>query len=257
MLIVWVSAILGGGVASVFLNRCVQRMPDDLALTPTLACSKCQDPLSWQALPVLGYFLFQRRCPSCQTPLPLQPLLVELLTIASTLGLALWHPSLSQLSVDLLYLYALIVITMIDWNTLSIEPRVVIFAISLRFAWLCFFEPSFILPGVLGMLIGAGAFYFIGFFYETLRRRQGLGDGDAAVLGLIGLWTGWNGLHLVVLVAAISGLLIGVSRVVIQKQSLRDTPIPFAPFLCLGGAMIYFLKYTEFGKSFAPWLFIQ
>ena len=242
-----------------FVNRCIQRMPDDLPLTPPLQCTHCQQPFPLRAhFPLLGYFLSDGHCSHCQHPISLQPLIVDLLVIGSTLAVGLWRP-LPQGVIDLLFIYTLILITMIDWNTLSIEPRVIVIIISVRLSWLILFERDFFVRAIIGLLVGAGAFYFIGFFYETLRRRQGLGDGDAAVLGLIGLWVGWASLHWVVLIAALSGILIGVTRLIAQKQSIADTPIPFAPFLCLGGGIVYFLQNLISAENIriTDWFFVH
>jgi len=108
------------------------------------------------------------------------------------------------------------------------------------------------LDSLAGLLIGAGLLYLIGFLYETFRHRQGLGEGDAAVLGLIGMWVGWQGLGTVLLIAALSGILIGGISLLRQKKAnqnipdLLQTQIPFAPFLCLGGLIVYFLQETGF-----------
>ena len=103
-----------------------------------------------------------------------------------------------------------------------------------------------------GLLAGAGILYLIGFLYETFRHRQGLGEGDAAVLGLIGMWVGWQGLGSVLLISALSGILIGGISLLRQRQSnqnipeLLQTQIPFAPFLCIGGLIVYFLQESGF-----------
>ena len=119
---------------------------------------------------------------------------------------------------------------------------------GLRLLWLLFFAPQEMLNSLTGLLIGAGILYFIGFLYETFRHSQGLGEGDAAVLGLIGLWVGWQGLGTVLLIAALSGIIIGGISLLRQRKinqnipDLLQTQIPFAPFLCLGGLIVYFFR---------------
>jgi len=234
--------IILGGIISPVLNRCIQRMPDDLPLSTESKCPSCNysfSPIS--SLPIYGY-IAHKHCPHCEETLSPQPILVDILAITATIAVLLWRPLSPQVVIDLVYIYALIVITMIDWNTMTIEPRVIVFIICFRIIWLGIFEQSFLFTAITGMLIGAGMFYFIAFFYETLRRRQGLGDGDAAVLGMIGLWVGWQGLGPVILVSSISGTIVGVIILLLTKQSLATTRIPFAPFLCLGGLSIYILQ---------------
>ncbi len=238
-----VALLVGFGISPILI-RCIQRMPADQPLwSPPLQCRACQTSLPVISyLPVLGYFLALRKCHSCQHPLPIQSWLAELMALLGTLSLFLWHGFSASLWVDLLFLYSLIVVTWIDWNELIIEPRVVVIAIVFRIAWVGIFDLPQLIHYLASMLVAAGAFYFIGFFYETLRNRQGLGEGDAAVLGMIALWTGWQDLPLVILIAALSGLLVGGGILFLKKLPLGSTQVPFAPFLCFGGALMYSLQ---------------
>ena len=160
-----------------------------------------------------------------------------------------WSPELLN---DLVLVTALVGIAWNDRKTLLIEGRMVALALALRLLWLAFFAPQEILNSLSGMLIGGGILYFTGFLYETFRHRQGLGEGDAAVLGLIGLWVGWQGLGAVLLIAALNGIIIGGISLLTQRKTnqnfsdLLQTQIPFAPFLCLGGLIVYFLQETGF-----------
>ena len=170
----------------------------------------------------------------------------------ATAALCVWRQWSPELLSDLILVTALVGIAWIDRKTLLIEGRLIALAMGLRLLWLSFFAPQEMLNSLTGLLIGAGILYFIGFLYETFRHRQGLGEGDAAVLGLIGLWVGWQGLGTVLLIAALSGIIIGGISLLRQRKvnqnipDLLQTQIPFAPFLCLGGLIIYFLQETGF-----------
>ncbi len=74
--------------------------------------------------------------------------------------------------------------------------------------------------------------------YGALRNRQGLGQGDAAVLGLIGAFVGWEGVFAVVGLSALLGLLVGVPWMVVGRRGLA-APLPFVPFLGLAGLGVY------------------
>ena len=166
--------------------------------------------------------------------------------------LSVWRQWSPELLNDLVLVTALVGIAWIDRKTLLIEGRMVALALALRLLWLAFFASQEILNSLSGMLIGGGILYFTGFLYETFRHRQGLGEGDAAVLGLIGLWVGWQGLGAVLLIAALNGIIIGGISLLTQRKTnqnfsdLLQTQIPFAPFLCLGGLIVYFLQETGF-----------
>ena len=180
----------------------------------------------------------------------------SIMTIA-TAALTIWRQWSPELFNDLILLTTLVGIAWIDKKTLLIEGRMLALALVLRVLWLSYFEPHLIINSVAGLLVGAGLLYIIGFLYQTIRHRQGLGEGDAAVLGLIGMWVGWQGLGTVLLIAAVSGILIGGISLLRQKNvnqnipELLQTQIPFAPFLCIGGLIVYFLQETGFvGNGF-------
>ena len=208
-----------------------------------MQCDACPHKLPWQThLPLVGFFWVKGRCPACQKSLSSQTFWIEGLAIAGTIGVFLWREEPAQRGIDLVFLYALIVLAFIDWNVMLIEPRVVVAAVVLRLGWLAWFEGHGVFYYLGSMLMGAGAFYFIGFFYETLRRQPGLGDGDAAVMGLIGLWIGWEALSWAILLAALTGLIVTSTVLFLKKQPLRTTPVPFAPFLCVAGGLVYYVK---------------
>lgn len=242
MLSILLASVVGTFV-SIGLNRSIQCFPEDQTLALPLRCNACQHRFPWRThLPLMGFFLVKGRCPSCQKPLSFQTFWVELCAIVGTIGIFLWREEPSQRMIDLVFLYAMIVIAFIDWNLMLIEPRIIVWAVVLRLGWLAWFEAHALLYYFGSMLIGAGAFYFIAFFYETLRRQPGLGDGDAAVLGLIGLWVGWEALSWTILLAALTGLIITSGVLVVKKQPLRTTQVPFAPFLCLAGGFVYYAQ---------------
>ena len=81
---------------------------------------------------------------------------------------------------------------------------------------------------------GAAAGYLalagIGYLYQKLRGREGLGLGDAKLLAAAGAWLGLASLPWVVLTAALLGLVLAVLR----AGPLRaETAVPFGPPLAL------------------------
>jgi leader peptidase (prepilin peptidase)/N-methyltransferase len=68
--------------------------------------------------------------------------------------------------------------------------------------------------------------------FKALSGREGLGGGDPKLLAAIGAWMGWTALAPVLLVASLTGLLVGA-----VMQSLGRWPahqaFAFGPFLAL------------------------
>ncbi len=166
--------------------------------------------------------------------------------------LAVWTQLNPNFFNDILFITALTVIAQIDLKTMYIEGQIIAYAIILRLVWITYFEPQIMFTYLGGMFFGAGLLYFVSFFYQIFRNRQGLGDGDAAVLGLIGLWLGWENLWIVIMIASLSGIIISGFNLLIKKQkhqnisSLLKTKIPFAPFLCFGGLLVYIVRKTYY-----------
>ena len=177
--------------------------------------------------------------------------IIAVLTIAAG-TFAWWRQWNPEFFSDIILVTALAGVALIDRKTMLIEGRLIALAIILRLCWLLYFAPQDILNSISGLLIGAGILFFVGFLYETFRHRQGLGEGDAAVLGLIGMWVGWQGLGAVLLIAAVTGIIIGGISLLKNREknqeftTLLQTQIPFAPYLCLAGITVYLLQETGY-----------
>ena len=177
---------------------------------------------------------------------------VIIAAITITVGVIVWWRQWNpELISDIILVTALAGVALIDRETKLIEGRLITLAIILRLCWLLYYAPQDILNSLSGLLIGAGLLFFVGFLYETFRHRQGLGEGDAAVLGLIGMWVGWQGLGAVLLIAALTGTIIGGISLIKNREknqefsTLIQTQIPFAPYLCVAGLTVYLLQETE------------
>ena len=179
--------------------------------------------------------------------------IIAAMTITASV-FACWRQWNSEFFSDIIFVTALAGVALIDRKTMLIEGRLIALAIILRLCWLLYFAPQDILNSLSGLLIGAGLLFFVGFLYETFRHRQGLGEGDAAVLGLIGMWVGWQGLGAVLLIAAVTGIIIGGISLLKNREenqeftTILQTQIPFAPYLCLAGLTVYLLQETGSGN---------
>lgn len=96
-----------------------------------------------------------------------------------------------------------------------------------------------------GAVMGFGVLWAVETGYRRLRGRDGLGRGDAKLLGAIGMWVGAMGLPLVLLIASLSGLAAALI------QSWRSgapigatTAIAFGPWIALGGFTVWLLQFT-------------
>ncbi|MEQ9507308.1 MAG: A24 family peptidase [Hyphomonas sp.] len=101
-------------------------------------------------------------------------------------------------------------------------------------------QPENWMQHAIGALAGYGVLWGLEVFYRRVRGRDGLGRGDAKLLGAIGMWTGWMGLPAVLLVASLSAILAVVVQSAIRKEALAgQSAVAFGPWIALGGYAVW------------------
>lgn len=101
---------------------------------------------------------------------------------------------------------------------------------------------------VLGAVAGYGSLFLLNAAYHRLRGREGMGAGDFKLLAAIGAWLGAGSLPAVVVIAAGSGVILGVALLLAGRREAGEA-IAFGPHLCLGAAV---MLYAEIWVR--PWL---
>lgn len=103
---------------------------------------------------------------------------------------------------------------------------------------------------MLGGLIGGGAFAALAMAFYRIRRREGLGFGDAKFMVGAGTWVGWQGVAPLVLAASVSALAYILIRRAVDPRFDPQGRIPFAPFLSAATLFMWLLQ--EYGG--ATWM---
>lgn len=98
----------------------------------------------------------------------------------------------------------------------------------------------------IGGILGYAIIRIIEIVYKKLRKRDGIGQGDAKMFGAIGVWVAWSGLPFVMLIASVSSLIT-----VLVKNPATGKPnknqLAFAPGIALGSWTVWLF---ELGKQF-------
>ena len=131
-------------------------------------------------------------------------------------------------------------LSVIDFRTLTLPDTLTASTVLLGILMVWLTRPEAWRAPLIGGLVGYGILVMVELGYRHLRGKDGLGRGDAKLLGALGVWTGWAGLAPIMLVASASALVgvIGLSALGIRKVD-ADTPIPFGPFIALGGWVVW------------------
>jgi len=87
--------------------------------------------------------------------------------------------------------------------------------------------------GCEGAAIGA-VFWLLRRLYFAFREVQGLGLGDVKFLAAAGVWSGVDGLPVLLLVAALAALACAGTMQLAGRQLTGQTSLSFGPFLAIG-----------------------
>jgi leader peptidase (prepilin peptidase)/N-methyltransferase len=93
---------------------------------------------------------------------------------------------------------------------------------------------------VIGAIAGYLILWSIYWAFKLVTGKEGMGYGDFKLLAAIGAWFGWQILPAVILLSSVLGAVIGISLIVFTKRG-REIPMPFGPFLAIGGIAALFL----------------
>jgi leader peptidase (prepilin peptidase) / N-methyltransferase len=257
--------VLLGLVIGSFLNVCIYRIPLGKSIVfPGSGCPLCGAPIRpYDNVPVLSYLLLRGKCRSCRNPISLQYPIVELLSgLAFYCCARTWQFS-SPTYVNSIFLSAIIVLVFTDYhhqilpNILTLPgtvaglllsafqtPEVYEDTLSIRFASMLGFEDSSVVisfgGALLGAVIGSGSLFAVAFFYERVRKKQGLGMGDVKMMAMVGAFLGSRLTILTIFLGSFSGLLVGIYLILFRKMNLQ-TKLAFGVFL--GGAAAISLFY--------------
>ena len=133
----------------------------------------------------------------------------------------------------LVLLAALIQLARIDWAVHRLPNMITLPLLAAGLVW-AFGTAEDFYPHLLGAALGYGAFWAVEVAYRLIRKRDGLGRGDAKLLAVGGAWCGVWALPIIVLISSLTAL-----AYVLPKGEDRQANIPFGPFLAVGIGVVW------------------
>jgi len=268
------SVLLGLALGS-FMNVCIYRIPlRKSIISPPSNCPNCGERIRfYDNIPLVSYLILLGRCRHCRHPISWRYPLVETLTGLLSLALFTRYGLSYQYFLFLLFVATLVTISFIDLdhqiipNILSRSGIVIGWAVSAisfiavhKIIIQDFFSGSgalnqntgyFVLGNIswfdslIGIIAGYGSLFFIEVVFKYLTGKEGMGRGDAKLLAMIGAWLGWRPLLPVVMIASLTGAVIGL-----LAGKGFGVRIPFGPFLSIGA-----IVYLFFGPQLLIWYY--
>ncbi len=280
-LIVECALFILGLVFGSFLNVCISRIPRDQSIvTPGSHCPACGAAIRWHDnIPLLSWVFLRGRCRDCGARISLRYPAVELLTAVFFTASYVWFgPTLltvkfcifSFLAVGLLFMDA-------ETRLLPREFTYTGIALGLVFSWIAPTDDSAtqfllhaynlnfptaqvsFLDALLGAALGAGFFFIAAGLYFVIRKRQGMGIGDFALIAMSGTFLGVKLTLLVICVAPLIATVYALFRMVRHAseagrarasvgEMLQSWEIPFGVFISASSLAAVF-----FGEAVWRW----
>ena len=255
--------ILGLAFGS-FLNVCISRIPQDQSLvTPESHCPACGTSIRWHDnIPVLSWALLGGRCRDCCARISLRYPAVELLTAILFTACYVWFGPTWLTVKFCIFSFLLVGLLFMDAET-GLLPREFTYpgvVLGLAFSGIAPTDSSgtqlflhaygvhlspaqvSLLDAVAGTLAGAGFFFVASELYFLLRKRQGMGTGDFALIAMAGAFLGLKLTLFVIFLAPVMATVYALIWMVCHAsgagdgrtslgQILQSWEVPFGVFI--------------------------
>ncbi len=223
-----------GAIAGSFLATLILRWPQGRSVARgRSACDACGATLGAIELVPLASLLLQRgRCRRCGAAIDPLHWRVELACAAigaMALGLAPGTEGLGWA----LFGWLLLTLAVLDWRHFWLPDLLTLPLAFLGFTLGMWVNAVPLLDRAIGAAAGYGLLLAVALGYRALRGREGLGLGDAKLLGAIGAWMGWQALPFLLLLASLTALLATGVDALRGKEVRAATRVPLGTFLCI------------------------
>lgn len=242
-----IAAVACGPLIGSFLAVLIVRLPRGRPVVfGRSVCDCCYHGLGFRDLiPFLSAIQTGFRCRYCDAQI--NP--VHSLAEFAAFGIAIWaFLSASGIIVGLTCIFGwfLLALAVIDWRHLLLPDALTVPLAVAGIAGSAVMAPSSVVVHITGAVAGFGGMACLGFIYRQLRGRDGLGLGDAKLLGAIGAWVSVDGIASVLLIGAAMGLVTAGALAFSGTKVTASTKLPFGTFLSAAGWLVWLYGPVQF-----------
>jgi len=246
----WI-AVTGGGLLGAlvgsFIGAALVRMPEGRSVVRgRSACDSCGARLRvGELLPLVSFALQRGTCRRCGAGIDPWQFAAEAggALVGTVAALAL-NDGVAMLWIAFLG-WQLLLLGMLDLRHFWLPNRLTaLLAVSglAHGLWLHGIDPELFFEVLAGGALGFSGLWLVALSYRRLRGREGLGAGDAKLLGAIGLWLGPVGVVSTLLGGTLIALVAAVALLVAGRKIGAQTALPLGSALALAGWMVALLS---------------
>jgi len=254
--VLYIAFFIIGSIWGSFSNVCIYRLPNNgNVVKGRSCCPNCNNKIKWfDNIPFFSYLFLKGKCRECSKPISFQYFIVELLTAISFVVIFhIYGASITTLLLLILSIF-FIIIFFIDLKHFII-PNVLTFPLMI-IGFLKSFDPNLnqtIFPNYINSLIGGlfgySIIWSIIFFYKKIRKKEGMGLGDAKLMAVIGFWFGWVSIPFTIFISSVVALILVIPSLINQSRKM-SSEIPFGPYIIIGCIL-----YVTFANQIKYFLF--
>ncbi len=263
------AACLCGLLIGSFLNVVIHRWPRGMSVVaPRSACPACGRAIAWyDNVPVLSFALLRGKCRHCGEPIAWRYPIVEALTAAMFFAIVRQAGGFTPEAIRLLVFAAVLIaliFTDLETRLLPLELTIGGIGIGLAFSlWTPVPDSTLALlagraipagrveslaESAFGAIVPAFAIWLVGWLFENIRHKQGLGFGDVLMIAMMGAFLGIGGALLSIALGSIAGSIAGPLWIKFRGEEAASYQLPFGSFLGAGA-----LATAVFGPAILNW----
>ena len=236
-----------GSIWGSFSNVCIHRIPSNKSVVRGRSyCPACNKQIRWyDNIPLLSYIFLKAECRDCSIRIGIKYFIVELICALSfVLVFYLFGFSLTALLFFILSIF-FVIIFFIDLKHFIIPNQLTFPLMAIGFFKTFnpnlnqYFFPNLI-DSMIGGVVGYLIIWIIIFAYKKLRKKEGMGLGDAKLLSAIGFWFGWMSIPFILFFSSFIALAYALPSL-LNKSKNMSSSIPYGPYLVLGCVLYLFL----------------
>lgn len=223
---------LAGLAAGSFATAVAHRVPRGISIAgPRSQCPACGAQIAaYDNVPLFSWLLLRGRARCCGATIspryPLTELSVGLLFVATVL---VYRDDPAEAVIGLLFVTLLAVVTLTDLERRIIPNKVLLVGAVLCVAIAAPTDPAGLPERAIAAVAAGGILFAVVFAYPA-----GMGLGDVKLAATMGLFLG-SAVAPAILIALLTGSLVGIALIARHGSKARKMAIPFGPFLALGG----------------------
>ena len=255
-MLISIFAVLAGLAFGSFLNVCISRLPrHESIVTPRSRCPRCLTQIeNRDNIPLLSWLLLRGRCRHCGVRIAVRYPLIEVANAALFLLCFLAFGLTVRGVASAVLCWLLLGLASTDAETMLLPDALTLPGLALGVVYSALVSPDGSFAplqwrhageSLLWAACAAAVILLIRGMYWLIRRREGIGLGDAKLLAMIAAWIGPLQTALVLFLAVIAAAVYGLAFLAWHQRSQAAHPdattrVPLGAFLCAAGIVAIF-----------------